>query len=107
MEWSAFIDAHYRSHLVEAQLAGVAAEAAMPVLEDHLKSRSGNYAFQRQGRKILVAFERDVDADGFAILVRATRKERSAEWSSRRNVRLDTAGLRRVSSATRRERSKP
>lgn len=101
MEWEVFLEAHYRPNLVEVQLVGIDSGVAISILGGWLDGRAGNFALRQRGQKILVAFERDVDAERFASLVRARPGERSAEWTSRRMARLDSAGRRRIASMSR------
>jgi hypothetical protein len=106
MEWDVFLDAHYRSHLVEMQLAGVGSHAAMPILEGCLEGILGSYALQQREDAILVAFERDVDAERFLSLVKADPGPGSAEWSSRSRAHLDGVARRKIVRALRRIRVK-
>jgi hypothetical protein len=102
MQWDAFLDIHYRSHLVEIQPMGVAPEMAMLIVDDCLGNSVGNYSLQQRGEEVLVAFERSADAERFSRLLKATYLDRSAEWSSRSRARLNRAACRRLANASRR-----
>lgn len=104
MEWEVFLEAHYRPNLVEVQLVGIDSRVAISILDGWLDGRLGNFALQQRGQTILVAFERDADAERFSNLIKARPRKRTADWASRSMARLDSAGRRRIASMPRRLR---
>ena len=112
MDWETFQDAHYRPHLVIANLAGTAkpdqAETRKALLERLAASLgvAGNYAIKRDGTTIHAAFELDMDAARFADVLLAKTAFRDPEWASRAVARMDRATQRKITDALRQNRVK-
>ncbi len=107
MDWETFQDAHYRPHLVIADLVGTAkpdhGETREAMLERLAASLgvSGNYAIKRDGATIHAAFELDMDAARFADVLLAKTTFRDPEWASRAVARMDRATQKKVTDALR------
>lgn len=112
MDWDAFLDAHYRPHLVVATLgSGVepASDQATGVLLERLAEAlrlSGNYAIKHDGDDIRAAFETDADAGRFAGVLMAKTTTRDPEWASRAVGRIDGVAQRKIMGALRQHRLK-
>jgi predicted regulator of Ras-like GTPase activity (Roadblock/LC7/MglB family) len=108
MDWDAFQDAHYRPHLVEADLA-IASEDTTATVFDRLPTMlglTGNYAIRKDGNTIRAAFEIDSDAERFAAMLLAKVSSREAEWASRWVGRIDGTTRRRILAALKQHRLK-
>ena len=112
MDWEAFQNAHYRPHLVLANLEDAAkpdqGETRRAMLERLAASLgvSGNYAIKRDGATIHAAFELDMDAARFADVLLAKTTFRDPEWASRAVARMDRAMQRKISDALRQNQLK-
>jgi hypothetical protein len=109
MEWERFQDAHYRPHLVIANLA----EGIGPVSGDLFQSLaatlgvSGNYAIRGDGTIIQAVFEIDKDAERFASALSARASFRDLEWASKTVANVDRAAQKRIAATLRRSGSRP
>ena len=107
MDWETFQDAHYRPHLVIANLGGPAkpghGETRKTMLERLATSLgvAGNYAIKRDGAAIHAAFELDMDAARFADVLLAKTTFRDPEWASTAVARMDRAAQRKITDALR------
>ena len=107
MDWETFQDAHYRPHLVLANLEDTAksdqGETMRAMLERLVVSLgvSGNYAIKRDGATIHAAFELDMDAGRFADVLLAKTIFRDPEWASRAVARMDRATQKKITDALR------
>jgi hypothetical protein len=106
MEWERFQDAHYRPHLVVANLE----EGLAPVSGDLLQSlvatlgASGNYAIRGDGDTLQAVFEIDKDAERFANTLSARASSRDLEWASKTVARIDRAAQKRIAATLRKKR---
>ena len=112
MDWDTFQDAHYRPHLVVANLEGGAvrgsAERRISLLQRLVEALgvSGNYAIKQDGANIRAAFESDADATRFAKVLLAKATAREPEWASNAVARLDRATRRNITAALKQSRLK-
>jgi hypothetical protein len=109
MEWPAFFEAHFRPHLVAANLDRAAEGDAARVLVDDLAAIvafTGTYAVSLEADRIRFAFEKDDDAGHLADMLAAERLSGDAEWSTRATVEIDGALRRRIAAHAARARSR-
>ena len=110
MDWEVFQEAHYRPHLVIANLAEMAdprqCETSVLMLArlGEALSGGGSYAVKRGKNDIRAAFEIDVDAKKFAAAVMA-RTAASPKWAALSSF-PDRVAQERVSTALKRLRLK-
>jgi hypothetical protein len=99
MEWSGFLDSHYRPYLVVLHQAlgadGNAAETTVDRLAASLPF-AGNYAVKSDGPAIHVAFELAGDMKLFTKIVMARSSAREPEWASRSTAWLTPAIQQRI-----------
>jgi hypothetical protein len=99
MEWDAFLDSHYRPHLVVLHQAPGSdrsvAETTVGRLVASL-SFTGNNAVKSYGPTIHVAFELAGDMKLFTQIVGARSSAREPEWASRSTAWLNPAIQQRI-----------
>lgn len=112
MDWDSFQEAHYRPHLIVANVDDAngprQCEANVSVLGCLAEALDilGNYALKRDGTTIRAVFEKDIDAERFAATVLAQTTARSSEWASQAAFSMDRIARRKVTEALKRLRSK-
>ena len=110
MDWDTFQDAHYRPHLVVANLElgrDPASDETTVALFERLAAAlgmSGNYTIKKDGANIRAAFEIDTDAEQFARVLLTKTTAGELEWASRSVGRIDGAAQRKIIAALRQHR---
>ncbi len=97
MHWDAFVEAHFRPHLVVLHQQSAAGHGNG--LVERLLATSlfgGNHAQRSKGREIHVAFELADDAQRFARLVGGGPSVRQPEWPSRSTAWLTRSIRERI-----------
>lgn len=107
MDWETFQEAHYRPHLVIANLDGTSepdqGEKSKTTLERLAATlgAAGNYAIKRDGTTIHAAFELDTDAARFGGIMLAKATFRDPEWASRAVAHIDRATQKKIAATLR------
>ena len=99
MDWDAFIEAHFRPHLVVLNGRSAARRGNGRSLVKRLLATShftGNHAQRADGREIHVAFELADDAERFAHIVGVRSSVRAPEWASRSTASLTSSIRQRM-----------
>ncbi len=101
MDWNSFQDAHYRPHLVIANLkdsTGFPGETDLSVLAVLAEALGviGNYAVTKDGNAIHMAFERDVDAKRFSKAIMARTTVSAPQWASQSIARVNRSAQRKI-----------
>jgi hypothetical protein len=99
MDWEAFVEAHFRPHLVvlHGQSAGGRRDGRS--LVERLLAAShfaGNHARRSDGPELHVAFELADDARRFGHIVGVRSSVRAADWASRSTAWLTRSSRQRI-----------
>jgi hypothetical protein len=99
MDWEAFLQAHFRPHLIIVRVVEFEPQMAKMIVGrwlDRPFDIPGNYAVTRDGQSVLVAFENELDAKKFSTVLRATMVASEPMWASTTEAHLDRAAQRRI-----------